>query len=238
MLCLFAYDFCLLCLSRFPAQSADKSARRQCGSPCRVPANAGASVQSGPRISGRNRIPEKYRRVFAADSRFCNKFPCWAKPAAGFGCEKIPFGRAALSRAAGTDGRATVGICGRSAAVRFRFAAAQPDLLRPQDKKCRRAKNKRIFRRTFINNNRTTKAPRSETRRGPGRRSPRRFRTRAEPRRPGLRQTAAARPASGCVLPFFDGAVSLVDPSFLKACLKIRRWHIDEAPCACFLRPV
>lgn len=115
MLCLFAYDFCLLCLSRFPAQSADKSARRQCGSPCRVPANAGASVQSGPRISGRNRIPEKYRRVFAADSRFCNKFPCWAKPAAGFGCEKIPFGRAALSRAAGTDGRATVGICGRSA---------------------------------------------------------------------------------------------------------------------------
>ena len=155
MLCLFAYDFCLLCLSRFPAQSADKSARRQCGSPCRVPANAGASVQSGPRISGRNRIPEKYRRVFAADSRFCNKFPCWAKPAAGFGCEKIPFGRAALSRAAGTDGRATVGICGRSAAVRFRFAAAQPGLLRPQDKKCRRAKNKRIFRRTFINNNKS-----------------------------------------------------------------------------------
>lgn len=61
MLCLFAYDFCLSC---FPAQSAAKSARRQCGPPCRVPANAGASVQSGPRISGRNRIPEKYRRVF------------------------------------------------------------------------------------------------------------------------------------------------------------------------------
>ena len=51
-------------------------------------------------------------------------------------------------------------------------------------------------------------------------------------------QTAAALPAPGRVLPFFDGAVSLVDPSFLKACLKIRRWHIDEAPCACFLRPV
>lgn len=200
MLCLFAYDFCLLCLSRFPAQSADKSARRQCGSPCRVPANAGASVQSGPRISGRNRIPEKYRRVFAADSRFCNKFPCWAKPAAGFGCEKIPFGRAALSRAAGTDGRATVGICGRSAAVRFRFAAAQPGLLRPQDKKCRRAKNKRIFRRTFINNNRTTKAPRSETRRGPGRRSPRRFRTRAEP--PPARTSANRRGASRARLRF------------------------------------
>ena len=157
MLCLFAYDFCLLCLSRFPAQSADKSARRQCGSPCRVPANAGASVQSGPRISGRNRIPEKYRRVFAADSRFCNKFPCGAKPAAGFGCEKIPFGRAALSR---VD----------------------------------------IFRRTFINNNRTTKAPRSETRRGPGRRSPRRFRTRAEP--PPARTSANRRGASRARLRF------------------------------------
>lgn len=153
-----------------------------------------------PRISGRNKIPEKHRRVFAADSRFRNRFPCGAKPAAGFGCGKIPFGRAALSRAAGTDGRATVGICGRSAAVRFRFAAAQPGLLRPQDKKCRRAKNKRIFRRTFINNNRTTKAPRSETRRGPGRRSPRRFRTRAEP--PPARTSANRRGASRARLRF------------------------------------
>ena len=41
-----------------------------------------------PRISGRNKIPEKHRRVFAADSRFRNRFPCGAKPAAGFGCGK------------------------------------------------------------------------------------------------------------------------------------------------------
>lgn len=83
---------------------------------------------------------------------FCSRLPVFAidfragtKPVAGFGCGKIPFGRAALSRAAGTDGRATMGICGRSAAVRFRFAAAQPDLLRPQDKKCRRAKKQTHF---------------------------------------------------------------------------------------------
>ncbi len=41
-----------------------------------------------PRISGRNKIPEKHRRVFAADSRFRNRFPGGAKPAAGFGCGK------------------------------------------------------------------------------------------------------------------------------------------------------
>ena len=146
MLCLFAYDFCLLYLSYFPVQSAAKSARRQCGSPRRVLANAGASVQNE---AAHTRQEQDTRKIPPC---FCSRLPVFAidfraetKPAAGYGCGKIPFGRAALSRAAGTDGRATMGICGRSAAVRFRFAAAQPDLLRPQDKKCRRAKKQTHF---------------------------------------------------------------------------------------------
>lgn len=199
MLCLFAYVFCLFCLSCFPAQSAAKSARRQCGSPRRVPVNAGASVQSEPRMSGRNRIPEKHRRVFAADSLFCNRFPCGAKPAAGFGCGKSRSGAQHFPASTQTAARrwAYADVRPPCASVSRRRS---PTFCARRTKNAGARKNKRIFRRTFINNNRTTKAPRSETRRGPGRRSPRRFRTRAKP--PPARASANRRGASRARLRF------------------------------------
>ena len=107
-------------------------------------ANAGASVQSEPRMSGRNRIPEKYRRIFAADFRFCNRFPCGDKACGRLRLRKNPVrARSTLTRRHRRP--RDVGIRERSAAARFRFAAAQPDLLRPQDKKCRRAKKQTHF---------------------------------------------------------------------------------------------
>lgn len=145
MLCLFAYDFCLLYLSYFPVQSAAKSARRQCGSPRRVLANAGASVQNE---AAHTRQEQDTRKIPPC---FCSRLPVFAidfraetKPRPASAAEKSRSGAQRLSRAAGTDGRATMGICGRSAAVRFRFAAAQPTFA-PAGQKCRRAKNKRIF---------------------------------------------------------------------------------------------
>ena len=53
----------------FPAQSADKSARRQCGSPRRVPANAGASAQSE---AAHKRQEQDTRKTPPC---FCSRFP-------------------------------------------------------------------------------------------------------------------------------------------------------------------
>lgn len=146
MLCLFAYDFCLLYLSYFPVQSAAKSARRQCGSPRRVLANAGASVQNE---AAHTRQEQDTRKIPPC---FCSRLPVFAidfraetKPAAGFGCGKIPFGRAALSRRRRhrrprDDGH--MRTFGRRA-IPFRGGASRPSA--PAGQKCRRAKKQTHF---------------------------------------------------------------------------------------------